>query len=112
MLYSPSTNGFYLIEIHGNSIPNDCIEISDTEYKNLINEQLNGYSITSDENGFPKLIKYHNIANETQNAKTYLIQTDWYYIRKLETGEEIPPEIIIKRNEARELIRVNKVIAP
>tara|TARA_R110000737_G_scaffold105062_1_gene138171 strand:+ start:165 stop:479 length:315 start_codon:yes stop_codon:yes gene_type:complete len=34
----------------------------------------------------------------------YLTETDWYVIRKFETGTAIPQEILIKRQEAREAI--------
>lgn len=35
----------------------------------------------------------------------YLVSTDWYYARKLETSEEVPEDVAIKRTEAREFIR-------
>ena len=38
-------------------------------------------------------------------AKDYLASTDWYYARSIETGEEIPEDVVIKRTEAREFIR-------
>ena len=41
-------------------------------------------------------------------AQAYLNNTDWYYARKAETGEEVPIEVIAKRQEAREFIRNNK----
>jgi len=34
----------------------------------------------------------------------YLAETDWYVVRKFETGTAIPQEILIKRQEAREAI--------
>ena len=43
-----------------------------------------------------------------QEAQQYLNSTDWYYARKAETGEEVPTEIVVKRQEAREFIRNNK----
>ena len=36
-----------------------------------------------------------------QEALTYLSNTDWYIIRKVETGVEIPLDILTKRAEAR-----------
>jgi hypothetical protein len=39
--------------------------------------------------------------------KKYLSNTDWYYARKLETGDEVPADVIAKRIEAREFIRNN-----
>lgn len=38
-------------------------------------------------------------------SKEYLSTTDWYMARKVETGEEVPSDVAIKRTEAREFIR-------
>lgn len=38
-------------------------------------------------------------------AREYLKNTDWYYARKIETGEEVPADIVTKRTESREIIR-------
>ncbi len=50
--------------------------------------------------------------NENNNtlliSYSYLRMTDWYYIRKAETGEEVPSEVIAKRAEVREFIRANQ----
>ncbi|EFY4750284.1 tail fiber assembly protein, partial [Shigella flexneri] len=35
--YSASTNGFYSTEFHGTNIPDDAVEISESEWKTLIN---------------------------------------------------------------------------
>jgi hypothetical protein len=37
-------------------------------------------------------------------ARAYLNSTDWYVIRKLETGAEIPTDIAKARQEARETV--------
>jgi hypothetical protein len=34
-------------------------------------------------------------------SREYLASTDWYAIRKAETGVEIPEDILIKRSDAR-----------
>lgn len=38
-------------------------------------------------------------------AKQYLMSTDWYVTRKVETGEEIPADILGARAEARASIK-------
>lgn len=40
---------------------------------------------------------------EAKKAETigYLVSTDWYVIRSIETGEAVPTEISEKRNESR-----------
>lgn len=37
-------------------------------------------------------------------AHMYLAETDWYVVRKFETGKAIPQEVLVKRAEAREAI--------
>lgn len=36
-----------------------------------------------------------------QQSVNYLLETDWYVIRQLETGIEMPEEVRIKREQAR-----------
>jgi len=36
--------------------------------------------------------------------REYLADTDWYLLRKFETGVAVPQEVLIKRQEAREAI--------
>ena len=38
---------------------------------------------------------------DSQESLIYLSSTDWYVTRKMETGKEIPVEILEKREEAR-----------
>ena len=45
-----------------------------------------------------------SILDEISTYKTYLSNTDWYYTRKLETGIEVPSDIITNRVLARENI--------
>lgn len=41
---------------------------------------------------------------QANQAREYLKETDWYIIRKIDSGVEIPPEVITKRQQSRELI--------
>lgn len=43
-----------------------------------------------------------------REAQKFLSDTDFYYARLQETGEEVPVKIVEKRKEAREFIRANK----
>ena len=38
------------------------------------------------------------------DALMYLAETDWYVVRKAETGKEIPQEVLDKRAAAREAV--------
>lgn len=55
MLYSRSTKGFYLAEIHGDRIPHDAVEISDDVYSALIEGQSQGKVISTNADGIPFL---------------------------------------------------------
>lgn len=44
------------------------------------------------------------LENQKQEALAYLSNTDWYVTRKMETGVEIPLDVLTKRAEARLLI--------
>jgi hypothetical protein len=55
MKYSPSTRGFYCFAIHGENIPTDAIEITDTEYRALLDGQTEGKAIVPGVDGSPVL---------------------------------------------------------
>lgn len=56
MFYSASTAGFYAIEIHGDNIPADAVEITPEQHAALLQGQSVGKVIAADENGYPVLI--------------------------------------------------------
>lgn len=37
-------------------------------------------------------------------AREYLRQTDWFVVRKLETGKDIPVDIAVRRAQARSFL--------
>ena len=49
-------------------------------------------------------LKVSTLNKQIQEAKAYLRDTDWYITRKMETGVEIPLEVLTKRAEARLLV--------
>ena len=51
-------------------------------------------------------IAQQELTKQIQEANQYLQTTDWYYARKAETGEEVPVEVVNKRLECREFIRL------
>jgi len=55
MFYSKTTGGFYDRSIHGDSIPQDALEISGDEYAALMLGQSSGKVICADESGCPTL---------------------------------------------------------
>ncbi|MBK6259213.1 tail fiber assembly protein [Citrobacter youngae] len=54
-LYSKLTGGFYDVEINGDDIPQDAVEINDDTWMALLNGQAEGKIISPDENGYPVL---------------------------------------------------------
>lgn len=54
-LYSKFTGGFYDVEINGDDIPQDAVEITDDTWFDLLNGQAEGKIISPDENGYPIL---------------------------------------------------------
>lgn len=52
------------------------------------------------------------LAQQKINAEalSYLASTDWYVIRQADVGTPIPPDVVIKRKEARNKINLEKVI--
>lgn len=56
MFYSASTGGFYVLEIHGNNIPSDAVEITSEYHNELLTGQSNGMVISHDEDGYPILV--------------------------------------------------------
>lgn len=40
-----------------------------------------------------------------QEAREYLTSTDWYLARKFETGKDVPEEVLLKRQEARDSVK-------
>jgi hypothetical protein len=57
MFYSKSTKGFYLYEVHGENMPEDKVEISDTYHHELLEGQSTGLMITANEAGYPVLVE-------------------------------------------------------
>jgi hypothetical protein len=52
-LFSPSTRGFYLPELHGDAIPEDAVEISAAAHAALLEAQASGQVIEPGEGGVP-----------------------------------------------------------
>ena len=104
--YSKSTGGFYTTEIH-DKMPDDVVVVTDDLYNKLHIGQSEGKIISFDNTiKLPILIDppidpQEITTTKQKEATNYLNSTDWYYIRKLETGAAIPDDIITKRTEAR-----------
>lgn len=87
--YSTTTGGFYRREIHGKSIPDDAVEISESEYAELMDGQSSGKQIIADQNGFPVLADQsaqsdEQLANIIRiERNTRLAASDWTQARDI-----------------------------
>ncbi|WP_448952117.1 hypothetical protein [Labrys neptuniae] len=57
ILFSASTNGFYLPGLHGGGIPDDAVEITVNEHRALLDGQTAGKGIAADDQGRPMLVE-------------------------------------------------------
>lgn len=48
------------------------------------------------------------LQKRVEDSLKYLTETDWYVSRKAETGADIPQDILLKRQQLREFISVNR----
>jgi hypothetical protein len=55
MLFSPSTRGFYLADLHGSAIPSDVVEITAADHAALLAGQAAGSEIVPGPDGAPIL---------------------------------------------------------
>jgi hypothetical protein len=97
--------GWYSRDVHGDNIPNNVVEVTDEQWEHAINNGHNmvledgSSSIHDFDTEEEKSAKARIIQNI--NARKYLDSTDWYIIRKFETGIEVPRDILDARAEAR-----------
>lgn len=54
--YSAEKGGFYTREIHGDTVPADAVEITESEHGALLAGQAAGLRIVADEDGRPRLV--------------------------------------------------------
>lgn len=72
LYYSQSTSGFYSKDINGDNIPQDAVELSEEEYRALLEGQSKGKRIVSDLNGLPSLAD-SPLPTESQVKKKYAL---------------------------------------
>ena len=105
--FSPSTNGFYDTEIHGDDIPEDAVEITREEHAALLEGQSAGQMIAADEDGKPVLQdrpaptrEQLVAAAEAQRAAAYREEADPLFF-KYQRGEATKEEWIAKIDEIK-----------
>lgn len=78
--YSPSNGGFYQSQVH-NIIPDDALEITKEEYKNLLEGNAKGKAIISGGDGIPELAD-----PAPPTAEQYIAVAEAEKSRKLESA--------------------------
>lgn len=94
--------GWYDSEIH-DTIPTPNIEVTDEQWQSALDSGANAYI----DNAFVNVdtrTSEQQTSDQLTEAKTYLKETDWYYARKQETGQEVPADVVATRIEKRNLI--------
>lgn len=82
MHYSKSTGGFYVTEIHGNQVPDDCVSITNEYHAELLAGQSNGMFIVADEEGYPRL------AHPPEPTLEQVKELKWVEIKKERDARE------------------------
>ena len=105
MFYSALTGGWY--KEHYDGAPTDLVEVPHSEYLALLEGASSGKKLTANKKGYPVLVDHDAPSSQEKqaiinsDAKAFLASTDWYVVRKAETGQEIPPDVLDARARAR-----------
>lgn len=79
--YSSTTKGFYSSEIHGDSIPLDCVEVTQEYYSELLTLQGSGKEIKPDKDGYPVAVNPEPLAPTWEKIRVerdfLLKNSDW-----------------------------------
>lgn len=118
MFYSKTTGGFYSVDIHGENIPADAVEITPEYHSILLDGQSSGKIISANDTGFPvlsdpaplpladqQLRAWELIKNERdRRMKTggYQVASSWFHSDEFSRsqqqglvllGDSIPPDL-------------------
>jgi len=92
--------GWYSEEVHGENIPKNAIKVTEKVWRNALEKDHNHI----DKNGKTSYVDFSTKEEKAQrmknNAIKYLKETQWYFIRQLETGEPMPEDIKTQRIDA------------
>jgi hypothetical protein len=109
MYYSAKTRGFYSLEIHGDKIPSDSVEITEAQHVELLAGQSSGRAIVPDKNGAPILesIKVPDDAHYARRARkerdSLLLDCDWTVLTDVPMNDKAREKWIEYRQSLRDV---------
>lgn len=82
---------------------------STEELENILEEQVSKRHIPTPEEIEAQKVEeaIRLLEQQISEARQYLAETDFYYPRYMETGEPVPTDVVLKRQEARTFISEN-----
>lgn len=93
MYYKNKKNEPYFEPTEEVIIRDSLVEITEEEFEQIVYE-INNPPLTDDQ----------LLAQQKAEAKQYLNNTDWYIIRKIETGVLVPNDVSTKRDECKKIL--------
>jgi len=109
MYYSAKTKGFYSLEIHGDKIPSDAVEITKDYHRELLAGQSSGRPIVADKNGKPVLAvrvvpdDAYLAAVVRAERNSLLYASDWIVLPDAPMNEKTRIEWITYRQALRDV---------
>lgn len=107
--YSKSTGGFYSLDIHGDKIPSDAVEVTEDLHRQLMDGQMAGNEIVPDKNGRPVLLAQKKpddiqLAARARAERTdKLYSCDWTVLPDVPMNEKTRVEWITYRQALRDV---------
>lgn len=107
--YSNETKFCYDDAINS-EIPESAIEITDSVFFEILRLRSENANFTVNQDGEIVDVEIPDITDEIERQKllkeasAYLYTTDWYVIRQVETGIQVPEIVAQKRAECREIL--------
>lgn len=100
--YSPSTKGFYDMTIHGDKMPEDVVEISDDEWRALLEANSRGRIIDTGSDGKPVARDLNDVelsVGRKAARNQMLSDTDWLVARHRDELDEGESSLMAAREE-------------
>lgn len=95
--------GYYDDAVH-DSIPTPKVSLTDDQWQSAVD---NNHNYIADDGSSKTVTVAQTAGEKVAEAEIYLSSTDWYIVRKADTGKAVPSDITTKRAEARTTIDDN-----